>query len=232
MVISDWITLLGIILSLGTSAWSLWQTNRTLKQSNKLELLEKRFNTFQLSEQLYEVIVAEKSILKLNENYQEVNPINFRAMINCTELESLRAVIPNPFDVYENPLNYPEAQNVFLKKISDLNSRANLSNFLFDEPASKALSTFIKNYADLLDGRRHYAILLAQYRKEEDRYNRGHQLNFGNKIDHYEFLEKHTEEPKIRKLYLEEPIRNLQRSFDQYEKARESIKDQIKLPNK
>lgn len=223
--ISNWIDLgAAIATTLGVFV-ALHNNNQSLKRSQKLKLLQDRSRLFLEAEEFRQAIEDQKDSIVAEP--ASMNPVRFHYMINTPSLYYLAKLIPNPIDIRgPSPLDDKEAQKEFLVKKSGVIQDAQMCEFLFDPPENNVIATFLREYMNLLDGRRHYDIFSKDVIKTIDDYNRRH---VKEKLTNDVYLNQYTNEKEVRKKYLEEPASNLRKGFDEYVKICQKLQKQIKV---
>lgn len=228
MNISNWIQIiLAFITSVGI--WlSLRASTKQIKNANKQSLFDRRLELFMLAEEFKNLIEENEHILDKPTKFNNVNAYMFRMMTNNSRLNELGLLIPDVLDIYGPSANdNPELKKVFLIEKEKITQQSMAASLIFDKinEDNEAISAFIKDYVDLLDGRRRYDVALKGFLKAEEGYNERHDDDLSTE----EYLKSQTEEDNYRQRLLTEPIARLNSSYEIYLKHRDSIKKQITL---
>ncbi|MDR0300098.1 MAG: hypothetical protein LBI13_08520 [Streptococcaceae bacterium] len=227
MRLSDWIQIFIASITLGGVFAALSTSNKQIKTSNKQSLFEKRLDIFMVAEGFKQILEETKSVMEIPDKHENTNGLKFREMINNTYLNELWEVIPEPLDrAGSSPIDNLEAQRNFLIKKEEILQKSQTAELIFEEPENRVVSTFVKDYIILLDGRRRYEILLKEYYETEKQYRGQHR---GTDLTTKEYLENHTEENEYRQRLLVEPIKKLSISYKRYCEQQIKIKEQISL---
>ncbi|TJY19356.1 hypothetical protein FCF24_12955 [Lacticaseibacillus paracasei] len=223
--ISNWIDLGAAIATIFGVGAAFYTNHQSLKKSQKLTLLQDRTRLFLEAEEFRQAIEDKEDSIAAEPAIK--NPIRFHYMINTPSLYYLAKLIPDPLDIRgPSPLDDKEAQKEFLVKKSGVMQDAQMCEFLFDPPENNVIATFLREYMNLLDGRRHYDIFSKDATKAIDDYNRRH---VKEKLTNDVYLNQYTNEKEISKKYLEEPASNLRKGFDEYLKICRKLQKQIKV---
>ena len=217
------------IIASGITIAGIWVGYRSsykqIKESNKQALFEKRLKIYMISEGLYKLVTETTNMLDIPSEVDIDNAIHFHNMINNSQLNHLASVIPEPINAKGlSPIKLPDAQRDFLTKKEEMLQQAQAAELIFEEPINFIVSNFISDYILLLDGRRRYEIFLKMGMEKYDILCLTHK-----NLELNDYLEEKLDEKKYRKQLLIDPINKLNVSFEDYQRQKVKIKEQMAL---
>ena len=158
---SDVISLILSIITIIIALIALLQTKTQLRLSNKQQLFDRRLKNYTLFRDLF-LLYKNNHDFMLSNDPSEMPDYFFTSLIDCTMLENVFAV-----------MNKPTKQNnvkLFLGKCEMLEHAADEILLLWEEKETFLISTFIKQYRDLLRAlhRQQIYVIILKKRNEKE----------------------------------------------------------------
>jgi len=152
-IVLAFLTLIGVIVALITTSWSI-------RAQNKQSLFEKRLEIFVLCKTFYELVDEniEHLDIKPEKNYPLSISLEFSWITNSDYFEKSPRLIN---DVYNEEYRYR-----FLQKLEDLNTLSEKCALLFKGASSTALQVFIASYRDAIRSMYGYQVLVERMRDD------------------------------------------------------------------
>ena len=203
--------LVGIVTAI-VAIFSLGQTRKQIKLSNKQHLFDKRVENYLIATGLIQLY--RNNCMHFNDEKDEPMfsvDLDFTWLTNNTYLEEITPAI-------HNPLKEPSHKELLIK-LEDLKEVATKIKFLFYGKSSILLGDFILRYQELLFSMYQYQIILDKM----NQVNEGHRLTI-------EEAQQKVGEKKYR-IKLQDAFDNLKQAdiMLKKENVEEKIKKQIKL---
>lgn len=160
MSVESMINLILAVVTGITAIIALLLTLRQIKLSNKQYLFERRLDKYLLIKDLLTLYKSSVSILEKETFFENVD-FAFNSLVNCARLEDIYWVIEDPKD--------SDARKKFLTKCEGLERSALEIILLWKGESGELISTFVKQYSDLLRAllRQQVAIKLLEKREKK-----------------------------------------------------------------
>ncbi|MBQ1387916.1 hypothetical protein IIY68_03965 [Candidatus Saccharibacteria bacterium] len=152
-IVLAFLTLIGVIVALITTSWSI-------RAQNKQSLFEKRLEAFVLCKTFYDLIDENIKHLdiKPEKNYPLTISLEFSWITNTDYFEKSPRLID---DVYNEEYRYK-----FLQKLEDLNALSEKCSLLFKGTNGTLLQAFIASYRDTIRSMYGYQVLVEKMRDD------------------------------------------------------------------